>query len=613
MAAMIFRLPAAGAPRPANLSGDLDAASNAARHAALANKSVAEVGSILTGCNITANMLLTGAGIPGIIAYVSPEAQAGGHFTALPPVLFDNALANPPTGGTSAFNKMIEAFPVAGIGAFWSANKRTTQVMLAALKDFATDLTQPNAHVLGGAPCYDLGAIVNNPNHSALGRRLVYFICYAVFVEGWYSRNQLTYYAATRMPAMVRTPGEQTGLALSRQLRGMPANDQYRQLQQQQPQQPPQQQPPPQQQQQLPQQQQQQQQQQPPQQQQLLQPQAVVQPQFGNQLQAAAPQQQAGGQQQQQAGGQPLAHGAYRRATVPDDQRHLILAYQHQRGRQSDRHGTLGQTVRHLSEDVAFMSNSTATLTSAILAMVPIVENFLPSVDPITKMIHPDDAAAGFLVANMRSRGFFANPATASEQPRAFLRLIEEAYPLLEPQLKKLREKLTAETADRKADRGGMSDAASEVLGALGGAGMFQNFGTTGFLQPPPQMWSPGSGAGHSPSWFGAAPPFGSPVPPFGNQPFGGQPSTDDGPANKKPRMTPATTLGKAMSELVRQAMAAHPRHDLTSAKKAVLKYLNGCCTGCGSKRQRNRCPNGCAGYPLHPNLRDVGPKMKPE
>ena len=158
-----------------------------------------------------------------------------------------------------------------------------------------------------------------------------------------------------------------------------------------------------------------------------------------------------------------------------------------------------------------------------------------------------------------------------------------------------------------------MSDAANEVLGALGGAGMFLNFGTTGFLQPPPQMWSPGSGAGYSPSWFGATPLFGSPAPPFGHPPFGGQPSTDDGPANKKPRIAPAATLGKAMSELVRQAMAAHPKHDLTSAKNAVLKYLNGCCTGCGSKRRRNRCPNNCAGCPLHPNLRDVGPKMKPE
>ena len=259
------------------------------------------------------------------------------------------------------------------------------------------------------------------------------------------------------------------------------------------------------------------------------------------------------------------------------------------------------------------MSRSTATLVSAIQAMVPIAENFLPSVDPVTKMMHPDDGAAGFLVANMRSRGFFANPSTASEQPRAFLRLIEEAYPLLEPQLKKLREKLTAETADRKADRGGMSDAANEVLGALGGAGMFQNFGAAGFLQPPAQMWNPGTGAGHTPSWFGAAPPFGSPAPPFGRAPFGSHPPTDDGPAAKKPRVAPATTLGKAMSELVRKAMAAHPKHDLDSAKLAVLKYLNGCCTGCGYKRQRNRCPNGCTGHPLHQNLRNAGPKMKPE
>ena len=236
MAAMMFRLPAAGIPRPANVSGNLDAAGDAARHAALANKSVAEVGSTITGCAITTNLLLTGAGVPGIVAYVSPEAQAGGHFTALPPGLFDNALANPPTGGTSAFNKILEAFPVAGLGAFWSANKRTTQVMPTALKDFAADLTQPDGAGHGGAPCHDLGAIVNNPNHTALGRRLVYFNCYAAYVEGWYSRNQIAYYNynSTRLPAMICLPGEQTGLALSRQLCSMPANGQYRQQQQQQ-------------------------------------------------------------------------------------------------------------------------------------------------------------------------------------------------------------------------------------------------------------------------------------------------------------------------------------------------------------------------------------------
>ena len=391
--------------------------------------------------------MLTGAGVPCIVACVSPETQAGGHFTALPPGLFDNALANPPTGGTSAFNKILEAFPVAGIGAFWSANKRTTQVMLIALRDFATDLAQPDGNGLGGAPCHDLGAVVNDPNHTALGRRLVCFICYAAYVEGWHSRNQIAYCTSTRLPAMVRLPGEQTGLALSRQLRGMPANDQCRQQQQQQQQQQPQQQP--QQQQQQPQQQHQQPQQQQPQQ---LQQAGGQQPQAGaqQQQQAAAQQSQAGGQQQQQAGGQPQQNGACRRATVPDDQRHLVLAHQHQRGRQSNTHGTLGQTVRHLAEDIVFMSRSTATLVSAIQAMVPIAENFLPPVDSITKMIHPDDGAASFLVANMRSRGFFVNPSAASDQPRAFLRLVEEAYPLLEPQLKNLRDKLTAETADRK-------------------------------------------------------------------------------------------------------------------------------------------------------------------
>ena len=259
------------------------------------------------------------------------------------------------------------------------------------------------------------------------------------------------------------------------------------------------------------------------------------------------------------------------------------------------------------------MSTSNATLVSAIQAMVPIVENFLPSVNRVTKLIHPDDGAAGFLVANMRSRGVFVNPSIASDQPRAFLRLVEEAYPLLEPQLKKLREKLNGETADRKADRGGMSDAANEVLGALGGAGMFQNFAPAGFLQSPTRMWNPGTGAGRATTYFGDAPPFGSPAPPFGHPTFGGHAPPDDGHATKKPKIAPAATLGRAMSELVRKAMAAHPKHDLTSAKQAVLKYLNGCCTGCGSKRQRNRCPNSCAGYPLHQNLRDAGPRMKPE
>ena len=160
--------------------------------------------------------------------------------------------------------------------------------------------------------------------------------------------------------------------------------------------------------------------------------------------------------------------------------------------------------MRRLAEDIVFMSTSTATLVSAIKAMAPIAENFLPSVDPLAKQMHPDDGAAGFLVANMQSRGFFFNPSAASDQPRAFLRLIEEACPLLEPQIEKLRGKLTAETADRKADRGGMSEAASEVLGAPGGAGIFRNLGV-GFLQPPAQTWSPGVGAGHTLQWRTAA------------------------------------------------------------------------------------------------------------
>ena len=263
------------------------------------------------------------------------------------------------------------------------------------------------------------------------------------------------------------------------------------------------------------------------------------------------------------------------------------------------------------------MSTSTATLVSAIRAMIPIAENFLPTVDPITQQIHPDDGPAGFLVANMRSRGFFLNPSTASDQPRAFLRLIEAAYPLLAPAIKNLREKLSAETADRKADRGGMSDAANEVLGALGGAGIFRRL-DAGFLQPPAQMWSPGAGAGHygipfsgAPPRFNGQPPFDSPAPPFVHSPFGVQPPPNDGPDPKRQRAAPA--LGKAMSELVRNAMAAHPKHDLASAKRAVLKHLNECCTGCGFKRQRNRCPNNCAGYPLHPDLQNAGSEMKPE
>ena len=241
--------------------------------------------------------------------------------------------------------------------------------------------------------------------------------------------------------------------------------------------------------------------------------------------------------------------------------------------------------------------------------MVPIAKNFLPSVDPITQRTRPDDSAAGFLVANTRSRGLFLNPSAASDQPRAFLRPIEEAHTLLAPQIKKLREKLSAETADRKADRGGMSEAASEVLGALGGAGIFRHLGA-GFLQPPAQMWSPGAGAGHhgtpfsgAPPHFNGPPPFDSPAPPFGHSPFGVQPPPDDWPDAKRQRTTPA--LGKATSELVRLAMAAHPKDDLASAKKAVLKHPNECCTGCGCKRQRDRCPNDCAGCPLRPDLRN--------
>ena len=88
---------------------------------------------------MTTNMLITGVGMPGIVACVSPEAQLGGRLTALPPSLFDSAPPNPPTGATPAFNKTIEIFAVAGAGAFWSANERATQVMLVALEDFATD------------------------------------------------------------------------------------------------------------------------------------------------------------------------------------------------------------------------------------------------------------------------------------------------------------------------------------------------------------------------------------------------------------------------------------------------------------------------------------------
>ena len=132
-------------------------------------------------------------------------------------------------------------------------------------------------------------------------------------------------------------------------------------------------------------------------------------------------------------------------------------------------------------------------------------------------------------------------------------------------------------------------------------------------------MWSPGAAAGHygtpsngAPPYFNGPPPFDSPAPPLGHSPFGVQPPPDDGPDAKRQRTAPA--LGKAMSELVRNAMAAHPKHDLDSAKKAVLKHLNDCCTGCGSKRQRNRCPNNnCAGYPLHPDLQNAGHVMKPE
>ena len=93
-------------------------------------------------------------------------------------------------------------------------------------------------------------------------------------------------------------------------------------------------------------------------------------------------------------------------------------------------------------------------------------------------------------------------------------------------------------------------------------------------------------------------------------QVFGSQPPPDDEPEAKKQRT--ALALGKAMSELVRKAMAAHPKHDLASAKRAVLKHLNECCTACGVKRQRNRCPNDCAGCPLHPDLQNAGSEMKP-
>ena len=123
---MTFRLPAAGIPRPANASGNLTAAEDVARHAALDNKSVAEVGPIITGCTMTTQMLITGVGTPAIVACVSPEALLGGHHTALPPSLFDSTLPNPPTGAISAFNKVLESFAVAGAGAFWSPNKRTT-------------------------------------------------------------------------------------------------------------------------------------------------------------------------------------------------------------------------------------------------------------------------------------------------------------------------------------------------------------------------------------------------------------------------------------------------------------------------------------------------------
>ena len=269
--------------------------------------------------------------------------------------------------------------------------------------------------------------------------------------------------------------------------------------------------------------------------------------------------------------------------------------------------------MRHLAEDAVLTSTSTATLASAVKAMVPIAENFLPSVDPIIKQMHPDDSAAGFIVANMRSRELCSNPSAASDQPRAFLRLIEEACPLLEPQIKQLCEKLSAETADREADRGGTSEAASEVLGVLGGAGIFRDLGV-GFLQPPAQMWSPGAGAGHcgtpfsgAPPHFDGPPPFDSPAPPLGHSPFGVQPPPDDGPDAKKQRTVPA--LGKATSELVRNA----PKHDLDSAKRAALKHLNERCTGCGFKRQRSRCPNNCAGHPLHPDLQNAGSAMKPE